>query len=133
MPQDVRRHATEFCSGANPVEYPHDADEMPIANVGREHIGRMPLYRLAFDAFNCRDADYPKLFAALGIGEVDGVTLAIEPSALKAEGLHPPEARQQQESDCAKPRWMLAVSHPAPHYLTEVAHLVGTQPALDLP
>ena len=74
----------------------------------------------------------PELLAALGVGEVDGVFLPIEPRTLEAQGLHPPEARQQHEPDRAETCRVLAGSHKLPHYLPEMANLVGTQPALDL-
>jgi hypothetical protein len=41
--------------------------------------------------------------------------------------------RQQHEPDRAEPRRVLAVRCQLPHHLAEMANLVGTQPALDLP
>jgi hypothetical protein len=82
---------------------------MPIADVGRKHEGRMLLDRLAFDALDGRNADHSELLAALGVGKVDGVPLTIEPRTLKAESLHPPETRQQQQPDRAETTRMLAL------------------------
>jgi hypothetical protein len=62
----------------------------------------MLLDGLAFDAVDGRNADHSELLAALGVGEVDGVFLPIEPRTLEAESLHPPETRQQQQPDRAE-------------------------------
>jgi hypothetical protein len=131
--KDVRGHAGKFRLGANPIEHSNDTDEMPVADIGGEHVGRMLLDGLAFDALDSRDADHAELLAARGVGEVDGVLLPIEPRPLEAQGLHPPEARQQHEPDRAAPRRVLAVRCQLAHHLAKMANLVGTQPALDLP
>ena len=52
---------------------------------------------------------------------------------LEAQGLHPPEARQQHDPDRAEARRVLTSSHHLPHHLDERANLFGTQPAFDLP
>ncbi len=55
--KDVRGHAGKFRLGANPIEHSNDTDEMPVADIGGEHVGRMLLDGLAFDALDSRDAD----------------------------------------------------------------------------
>ena len=66
--KDVRGHAGKFRLGANPIEHSNDTDEMPVADIGGEHVGRMLLDGLAFDALDRRDADHAELLAALGVG-----------------------------------------------------------------
>ena len=55
--KDVRCHNGKFRLGANPIEHSNDTDEMPVADIGWEHVGRMLLDGLAFDALDRRDAD----------------------------------------------------------------------------
>jgi hypothetical protein len=76
--KDMRGDAGKFRLRANPIEHPNDTDEVPVADIGREHVGRMLLDGLALDTLDGRPADDPELFAALRVGEVDGAFLPIE-------------------------------------------------------
>ncbi len=57
------------------------------------------------------------MLAALRRGKVDGVFLPIAPRTPEAQGLLPPEPRQQHEPDCAEASRVLTGGHHLPHHL----------------
>ncbi len=130
--EDMWGDPCKISLGANSIEYPDNPDEVPIANIGGKQIWRLLVDGLVVDALHRRAADHSALLAALDVGEVDSVLLPIEPRPLEAQGIHPPEARQQHEPDRAEPRRVLVVRCQLAHHLAKMANLVGTQPALDL-
>ena len=66
---------------ADAIEHPDDADEMPLAPIGREEERRLHL-RLIEEEIDGGLADDAVLRAALRVGEADRAFLLVEPRAL---------------------------------------------------
>ena len=79
MAEHMRGHSLKFRLPANTVEYADDADEMPVAPVGRKDEDRTRTRGLGFDAVHRSFSKCSDLFAALGVGKANAVVAPTEP------------------------------------------------------
>src|SRR5215472_16417527 len=97
--QNVQCDVVEVRLPTDPVENPHDTDEMSVAPVSREHEGRALPPRCSFDARHRSLADNPDLSAALRVRETDTMVSSANPTALQPQHLHTTKPRPQHQSD----------------------------------
>lgn len=79
MAEHMRGHGFKFRLPTNTVEYPDDADEVPVAPVGWKDEKRTRTAGLGFDTIHRSFSKRSDLFAALGVGKANAVVASTKP------------------------------------------------------
>ncbi len=125
-------HFLQAGAGAYAVEDAHDADEVAIAPIGGENVGRSASLPLTHQFDDRGIAGRSHLRTGLRVGERHAVVVRLDPLLSHRPDLHPPEAGQELGADRREPGRMLSFALHLLHDFAEVPDFAGAQTPLQL-